>query len=714
METRGFADASSPFLQVGFSKGGQSTPLWFTTIEVCVLHVLRGERSLVKLIFNDQSGWERSVELNDQNNVLMIGRNADCGIQTNNASVSRVHAMVTWRNGKLFVQDPPNGRPTNGTKVDGMRLEAGEVLELFAGSELLCGNFAIRVAQDDNQGSRVPQMGEQAMQIPPAQGKPIVYTTHPQQQQQAVQMYQNNPRMGHQAPGGRGTYAQDMRGQRGMQPMPPQGQPMQAQQMQQQAQPMQAQQMQAQPMQQPQGQPMGQSGADNARINRGRAPQGYSHSTPQAPGQQHSAPNAQDAEMAKLQEENGRLRQQIEELRTGTVSNDDSVRELQNKLEERNQILTDYERRIEFHDTVVTGLKDMIDKLKEQLEHQKEQYQECRRDLVTAQDESESLRLELSTLKETLESKGMATSNAETTIADLKVQLQQKIRLLSDLQRELDLSQFSCKEERENVERLKENIETLNESLEESQRRNRDMKKVVEQHEMMFSELKGNLDDRAREIRQLQDSLRAKGGADSAALMQEISVVRDALNKKSSECEMLQKQLRNAEESVNASAGSESEIANLKSKLAETESAAALAAAKADSKAKSLQEEIDALKEELHQAGQSGASEGGGDSALLELLRGIYEELNDIICQWRSDMQSLEDSISDIQRVFVAYVKIDVKSLQPQERARLENVLKDHDPKVIFEYIGAYLDAGQNALAMTKEKLKTFRNALQP
>lgn len=640
---------------------------------------------MVKLIFNDQSGWERSVELNDQNNVLMIGRNADCGIQTNNASVSRVHAMVTWRNGKLFVQDPPNGRPTNGTKVDGMRLEAGEVLELFAGSELLCGNFAIRVAQDDNQGSHVPQMGEQAMQIPPAQGKPIVYTTHPQQQQQAAQMYQNNPRMGYQPPGGRGNYAQDMRGQRGMQPM-----------------------------QQPQGQPMGQSGADNARINRGRAPQGYSHSTPQAQGQQHSAPNAQDAEMAKLQEENGRLRQQIEELRSGTVSNDDSVRELQNKLEERNQILTDYERRIEFHDTVVTGLKDMIDKLKEQLEHQKEQYQECRRDLVTAQDDSESLRLELSTLKETLESKGMATSNAETTIADLKVQLQQKIRLLSDLQRELDLSQFSCKEERENVERLKENIETLNESLEESQRRNRDMKKVVEQHEMMFSELKGNLDDRAREIRQLQDSLRAKGGADSAALMQEISVVRDALNKKSSECEMLQKQLRNAEESVNASAGSESEIANLKSKLAETESAAALAAAKADSKAKSLQEEIDALKEELHQASQSGASEGGGDSALLELLRGIYEELNDIICQWRSDMQSLEDSISDIQRVFVAYVKIDVKSLQPQERTRLENVLKDHDPKVIFEDIGAYLDAGQNALAMTKEKLKTFRNALQP
>ena len=663
---------------------------------------------MVKLIFNDQSGWERSVELNDQNNVLMIGRNADCGIQTNNASVSRVHAMVTWRNGKLFVQDPPNGRPTNGTKVDGMRLEAGEVLELFAGSELLCGNFAIRVAQDDNQGSRVSQMGEQAMQIPPAQGKPIVYTTHPPQQ--PAQMYQNNPRVGYQHAGGRGGYVQDMRAQRNMQSMPPQSQPMPPQ-----SQPMPP---QSQPMP-PQSQPMGQSGVENARSSRGRSPQGYAHAapsstTPTPQGQPHPAVGAQDSEIAKLQEENLRLRQQIDELRVGTVSNDDSVRELQNKLEERNQILTDYERRIEFHDTVVTGLKDMIDKLKEQLEHQKEQYQECRRDLVTAQDESENLRLELSTLKETLESKGMATSNAETTIADLKVQLQQKIRLLSDLQRELDLSQFSCKEERENVERLKENIETLNASLEESQRRNRDMKKVVEQHEMMFSELKGNLDDRAREIRQLQDSLRAKGGADSAALMQEISVVRDALNKKSSECEMLQKQLRNAEESMSACEMSESEIVGLKSKLAEAESAAALAAAKADSKAKALQEEIDMLKEELREAGQAQSPQGGGDADLLDLLRGIYEEINDVISQWRSDLQSLEDSISDIQRVFVAYVKIDVRTLQPQDRTRLENVLKDHDPKVIFEDIGAYLDAGQNALAMTKEKLKAFRNALQP
>lgn len=666
---------------------------------------------MVKLVFNDQSGWERSVELNDQNNVLMIGRNPDCGIQTNNASVSRVHAMITWRNGKLFVQDPPNGRPTNGTKVDGMRLEPGEVLELFAGSELLCGNFCIRVAQSDGPGvENVPQMGEQAMQIPPAQPKPIVYATN----QPAPQNYQNNPRAMPQNGGARGNYAADMNGQR---TMPQQGQQFQP------AQPQQGQQFQQPPRQpqQPQDPQFRQSvsGADNARVKRGRGPQGYSRATPSPHVPTHAAAAAesrpQDDEVANLREENARLARQIEELRSGTVSNDDSVRELQNKLEERNQILTDYERRIEFHDTVVTGLKDMIDKLKEQLEHQKEQYQECRRDLVTAQEDSENLRLELSALKENLESKGMATSNAETAIADLKVQLQQKIRLLSDLQRELDLAQFSCKEERENVDRLKENVETLNESLEESQRRNRDMKKVVEQHEMMFSELKSNLDDRAREIRQLQDSLRAKGGADSAALMQEISAVRDALNKKSSECEMLQKQLKNAEDAAKTAETADAEIASLKSKLAQAQSDAALAKAKAEADANALQKEIDALGEALKHADETAAQSANDDEggAVIEAAHGVCEELNDVVSQWRSDLRSLEDSISDIQRVFVAYVKIDVKSLAPQDRARLENVLKDHDPKVIFEDIGAYLDAGQNAIAAAKDKLKALRAALK-
>ena len=705
---------------------------------------------MVKLVFSDQGGWEKSVELGEHNNVVMIGRNPDCGIQTTNASVSRVHAMVTWRDGKLFVQDPPNGRPTNGTKVDGMRLQPGEMLELFVGSELMCGNFSIRVV-GENAGDNVPHMPEQPQGgVMPISPNPMMYqqsgynpnnargNNNFQQQQQGGRGYQDN-RNPMQRQGGQ-MQPMQMQQQMGpsnpqqpmqMQPMqmqPMQMQPMQMQPMQQQPmqmqpmqqQPMQQQPMQMQPMQQQpmQQQPMQQQPVQqhpnqvdtNRKRSRTYAPV---HSSQPAP--QNQMAGASMEEFIRLQDENASLRRQIDELQAGSSSQNDMYRELQEKLDERDQILTDYERRNEYHETVVTGLKDMIDKLKEQLDHQKEQYQECRKDLVASQDEAESLKMELATLKDTLESKGMATSNAETAIADLKVQLTQKNRLVNDLQRELDLAQFSCKEERENVERLKENVDTLNEALEESQRRNRDMKKVVEQHEVMFTELKGNLNDRAREIRQLQDSLRAKGGGDSAALMQELSQVRETLNRKNGEIELLQKQLKSAEENDMSNHADMEELTSLRDKVRDLENQLrdATQAAGGDvellDRVHALEEEKAALEHRLAEAPQGSKA----DAALLERLRGLYSEMNDVVSQWREDLGMLDASIGDLQRVFVAYVKIDISKLQGQDRTRLDNVLKEYDPKIIFEDIGNSLDASQNSLAEIKEKLKDLRGALQ-
>lgn len=651
-----------------------------------------GEKSLVKLLFNEQ-GWERSVELNEHNNVVMVGRNADCAVQTSNASVSRVHAMVMWRDGKLLVQDPPNGRPTNGTKVDGMRLQPGEVLELYVGSELVCGNFAIRVVADA--GETVPRMGEQATQMPaaPVQASGVSPVYQPQ-------MGYNNPRgnyQGGQQPPVRPGYA-DGRGN-------PQRPPVHT----------------AQPM--PPQQPAPPVVSENPRSKRASAPtgRGVVYASPHAQAQAQAPAMASGVmpvgdEVLRLQDELATLRRELDEARSGAVSKDDVVKELQDKLEERDQILTDYERRNEYHETVVTGLKDMIDKLKEQLDHQKEQYQECRRDLVTAQDDSEALRMELSTLKETLESKGMATSNAETAINDLKVQLQQKNRLLQDLQRELDLAQFSCKEERENCERLKENVDTLNEALEESQRRNRDMKKVVEQHEVMFSELKGNLNDRAREIRQLQDTLRAQGGGESAQLMQELSLVRDSLNRKNSEIELLQKQLKSAEEATANSSQQTEDLRHANNRIAELEEKLASSGSGVEAQISGLMTQISELENErnaLESALMEAKSSGGMDQGMLERLRGLYQEINDVVSQWRGDLDMLDSSIGDLQQVFVAYVRIDVNMLQGQTRTRLENVLREFDPKALFEDIGTALDASQNSLAAVKDKLRDLRGALQ-
>ncbi|MBQ1927409.1 MAG: FHA domain-containing protein [Proteobacteria bacterium] len=650
---------------------------------------------MAKLVYSDQSGWEKSVEVNELNPTVMIGRNPDCAVQTANASVSRVHAMVTWKNGKIFVQDPPNGRPTNGTKVDGMRLQPGQVLELLAGSELVCGNFAIRV-ESEGPGERVSHMGEQAVSAPSGAGM------YQPQQQPGYNGYQ---------PQGRGAAGwmqqnQQMPPQAGPQgpQMPPQQPPMMPQQ------PMMPQAGPQSPQMPPQ-----QPSVDTSRRSRGNNPRGMGQQRDRSAMSGGNMNHGNDdslrlqEEISRLQEENQRLqadnqiaRQEIDQLRAN--GGGDNVKELQDKLEERDQILTDYERRIEYHETVVTGLKDMIDKLKEQIDHQKEQYQECRRDLVSSQEEAETLRMELSTLKETLDSKGMATSNAETTIADLKVQLQQKNRMLSDLQRDLDIAQYSCKEERENVEHLKENVDNLNAELEESQRRNRDMKKVVEQHEVMFSELKGNLNDRAREIRQLQDALRKQGGGDNAALMQELSQVRDSLTRRNSEAEMLQKKL---DEAIKASSEANAANVTLKARVSELEKGAG-----GDS---SLKDRVSALEKEnadLKDKLASGSGGGSVDSGLMERIRGLYSDMNDVVSQWREDLGLLDSSISDLQRVFVAYVKIDISKLQEKDRKRFEKI-SDLDPKLIFEDIANSLDSSQNSLAAIKEKLKDLRGALQ-
>ena len=96
----------------------------------------------------------------------------------------------------------------------------------------------------------------------------------------------------------------------------------------------------------------------------------------------------------------------------------------------------------------------------------------------------------------------------------------------------------------------------------------------------------------------------------------------------------------------------------------------------------------------------------------MERIRGLYSDMNDVVSQWREDLGLLDSSISDLQRVFVAYVKIDISKLQEKDRKRFEKI-SDLDPKLIFEDIANSLDSSQNSLAAIKEKLKDLRGALQ-
>lgn len=645
---------------------------------------------MVKLVYKDQFGSDQSVELNEYKNVIRIGRNPDCDISVpHESSVSRVHALVSWRDGRLFVQDPPNGHPTNGIKVDTMRLKESEVIELLVGSELICGKFVLHVVGDDDENQEMAHMGDQLGSASPNMYQPQAY---PQQMVQPPQMPQAYPQQAYlqqpqqspqppqaqaqaQSPYGQPNYAArgytptNNRGfaaqKRAVMPPTQMNNPIISQNA-------------ANALSNTGSNPVVDAGRRNTRSNYVPTHLATNASSPQ-PMAQNANMGISLEEFNALKEENAKLKRELEENKVNTSSQEDEVQRLQAKLDERDQIMADYERRIENNDTIMTSLTDKIEKLKEQLEHQSDQIQNSRRELEISRDEAESLKMELENLHATLESNDAEASNAQSANANLKVELQKKIRMLDELQRELDLAQYSYKEERDNVECLKENIDMLNASLETAERQNKDMKVLIDQHDVMFDELKGKLSDRERDVKQLQDALRGKGGGDSAALMQEISKLRDELTHKTSEIELLQKQLSRAE---NQDDNARENVDQLKSRIQELES---MLAEKSD-------------------------STSNGD---LSKAQDCYQELNDAVCMCRDDISTLDSSISELQRVFVAYVKIDINHLQGQERTRLENALKSHDPKMIFEDIGNALYSSQNNMKSIKETLKTMRNALQ-
>ncbi|HXU30141.1 MAG TPA: FHA domain-containing protein [Thermoanaerobaculia bacterium] len=76
----------------------------------------------------------RSVALSEGE--ITLGRSRGCGIVLADPCISRVHALVAVRSGRVYVQDL---RSSNGTFIDGERI-AGEQ-EISEGDRISIGNY---------------------------------------------------------------------------------------------------------------------------------------------------------------------------------------------------------------------------------------------------------------------------------------------------------------------------------------------------------------------------------------------------------------------------------------------------------------------------------------------------------------------------------------------------------------------------------------------
>jgi pSer/pThr/pTyr-binding forkhead associated (FHA) protein len=97
----------------------------------------------------EQSGREHPI----RPGANVIGREGD--VMINDGRVSRRHAQITSENGSLLVEDLGS---TNGTKVDGTRLAAGEKKALQGGETISFGGVELKLSMPGATGGNTTQI----------------------------------------------------------------------------------------------------------------------------------------------------------------------------------------------------------------------------------------------------------------------------------------------------------------------------------------------------------------------------------------------------------------------------------------------------------------------------------------------------------------------------------------------------------------------------
>jgi pSer/pThr/pTyr-binding forkhead associated (FHA) protein len=98
-------------------------------------------------VFHDQSGDTRHIRF-DQEEVV-VGRAQGCDVCLDHEAVSLVHFRLAKKGGKLFAID---ARATNGTFVDGQRLESAQGVAVVVGAQVAAGPYTVVIADERDQG----------------------------------------------------------------------------------------------------------------------------------------------------------------------------------------------------------------------------------------------------------------------------------------------------------------------------------------------------------------------------------------------------------------------------------------------------------------------------------------------------------------------------------------------------------------------------------
>lgn len=121
----------------------------------------------LQAITGEFTGQEINVERN-----MLVGRHQDAEILLQSTDISRKHAALLFRNDHIWVKDL---KSTNGTFVNGERVEQEQEIELHDGDMLQFASFMFMILAPERYKAHLPEIDvEPVTTVPHDQGMPSI------------------------------------------------------------------------------------------------------------------------------------------------------------------------------------------------------------------------------------------------------------------------------------------------------------------------------------------------------------------------------------------------------------------------------------------------------------------------------------------------------------------------------------------------------------
>lgn len=656
-----------------------------------------------KLVYQTPDGREEEQPLTPGQEAS-IGRHPQCTVTVSQPSVSRKHARLDFDGQSCMVEDLQS---SNGTYVNNQRITRSA---LRNGDQLRCGDFQLRYVEEDVGTLQDPGPAKGGIKMVGSlrssdrneKVRPTMLPTDGGRGERDARRYSDVPK----APPPK------------REPDPPVRPPPQQQQQQQQPPPIDD----------------SFAGDIDTRLERMRE----EIATWKGLYEKLKAAGGGESEAAR--EEKGRLDKRIDDLRADIEARDRRIQELESgKVRAEEQRDTQAERAV---------------RLREQVTAQQGQLEEYRREKVALDVELGEARQRLEEMRSAQQVGSTRESELADEVNNLKREVRQREKALRDVEQRLEVAEYDNASARKQQEELKFALEDdrnkqrlLNEQLDH-------LRQVLVEKEGMLENAKAEVDRWRKRAELAEERAREDGGAQAARLSDALDKERTAHTEASKkaealgrEVEELRKQvdeaakgagnsrkqmeqinelkrenrdLRTAMESAQPAAGEAERLKALEVRLEtaererhETERSRVRAEGEVKQLKMALDRARDATDKAVGAAATAGApAGGGGNEALLQAVASVYEGLNDLAADLRTNIELSAAMVRDLKPLILAADKLRGGGGQPEVDV-IRRTAQEVDATMTMESAEDAMEQAEEAARSFRRQMRTFRELLQ-